>query len=557
MQLKEEFYIQNLREETKDTGVLAFLSLPLVRLLVGLLVVGLTTFGLRIIYLDRSFDIFIDEITYLRIGQNVAANLQLTLYGQPFFLHPPAFFYLEAAFLHLFNPPSDTLQQIYSLRILNVTFATLTSLVVFLIVRHLTNWKFGLVAGGIFAIEQFIIKMNSMVMLDTTAIWWIVAGYGVLITGMNRRFARNEEYNFIPAPKKARKFRSLPGVFSKPLSYFSKRLGLNQPLPALPLTRTIPAGLFFGLALLTKDMTAFLSLLPLAICFGLNWSLNRRNCIQVGAVTILTYLVYPVSVFLTGSWDPFSKVKLHGLFRLTGVVKETGITPGNHGSFIQVLVQNIDKSGTTYFLILGGALATFFVLLFGNRLTRLVVTWAGSSYLMLAFSVVAGSLEEQFFYFLIVSSIISIILGISLLYEKRAHYRKIYPALLVVVVITGIFYASDNIYEWKEAHLRPNDGYAEVLNYLHNNLPVGTRVAATSETAQFLLEDYKSGPFGKWSDPQELGVNHAQYLLVSFKQLNWDEGATADNLLNWARQNGVLVYRFDGDGDGPLLLYRL
>ena len=75
--------------------------------------VGIFTFLVRAIYLGRSFDIFIDEVTYLQIGRAMGFRQKLELAGQPFFLHPPAWFIIEGAYIRLFNITGNVIAQIY------------------------------------------------------------------------------------------------------------------------------------------------------------------------------------------------------------------------------------------------------------------------------------------------------------------------------------------------------------------------------------------------------------------------------------------------------------
>jgi hypothetical protein len=82
------------------------------RFWIAVILVGAITFILRAVNLGRSFEVFIDEFTYLVISQSVVRNLQVVLYGHPFYLHPPAYFFIEAAFLKVFQPGGDTIHTI-------------------------------------------------------------------------------------------------------------------------------------------------------------------------------------------------------------------------------------------------------------------------------------------------------------------------------------------------------------------------------------------------------------------------------------------------------------
>ena len=80
-------------------------------------------------------------------------------------------------------------------------------------------------------------------------------------------------------------------------------------------------GALFGLGLLTKDMTVFVTLLPLGVCWLFDWCLPRRSAVLVAGAAVLLYLPYPVLVLLSGDGAALAAGKLSGLARLIGMVK--------------------------------------------------------------------------------------------------------------------------------------------------------------------------------------------------------------------------------------------
>ena len=267
------------------------------------LLVGVVTFGLRALNLDRSYDIFIDEVTYLRIGQGLAANGQVMLYGKTFHLHPPAFFFIEAAYLRMLPPAGTVIDLIYRVRYLNVIFAGLSGIMLFLIGRRIGGWSAGLGAATFFALDGFIIKMNSYILLDTSALFWILTGYWLLLGAVDdeRRVRPLRQLLagcwLLAALHTRRVMRlawhslALVGTFgARLLTLDWLSLAELQRGQSLHWWRSIAIGVVFGLALLTKDMTAFLSLLPLGVCFVLNRLLARRTAFVIGSTTLLTYL---------------------------------------------------------------------------------------------------------------------------------------------------------------------------------------------------------------------------------------------------------------------------
>ena len=82
--------------------------------------IGVVALLARLVALTTSNDIFIDEITYTNIARNLAHGHGVTLYGQPFFLHPPAAFGLFALVIGVFGIHGCTESVIFSLRYVDV-----------------------------------------------------------------------------------------------------------------------------------------------------------------------------------------------------------------------------------------------------------------------------------------------------------------------------------------------------------------------------------------------------------------------------------------------------
>jgi len=484
-------------------------------------VVGIVACAVRAVYLNRSFDIFIDEITYFRLAQSVANTLTVTLYGKPFFLHPPAFFVIEGAYLKLLRPPGPLIDQIYAVRYLNILFAGLSAATLTLMGQKVGGWSAGLVAAALFMLDPFIVRIDSLNMLDASAITWVLMGYAVLLWNMNTATA--------PIPRR----------------------------------RAAAAGVLFGVALLTKDMMAFLTLGPLLILFVARWSLPRRTSALVGGATCLTYLPYPLGVAVTGEWGPFAQQKFGGLKRFLGLLQSTGFHHHGAPSLLSTVVTQLDNFGTTYVIIAAGTVAVVILLLVGDKAHRLIATWTIGAYALLAYGVVLGTLEEQFFYYLVVPALLAVAVASALLLTSDVVTGCLHRVLLTVLAALGLLLVAWSGYRWVDTHLKPGDGYQHTLTFIERHVPPHKRlIAATDETGQFLLIDqgYASGPWGLWSSVAQLQAYHPAYLVVNPHQVQFDHATTGVALLRWVAHHGQLVYRFRGNSpasDDVLDVYRL
>ena len=142
-------------------------------------VAGLLAAVVRLALIPRSFDLFGDEVIYTDLGHSVTHGGFPRLQG-PFFLHGPAFFYLEAGWIHLVGWPADVIVRIDQMRALNALLAGATAAVLVLLAARAASLRAGLVSGLLFALDPFCIRQNDRVLLETAMMLWVLLGYLVL-----------------------------------------------------------------------------------------------------------------------------------------------------------------------------------------------------------------------------------------------------------------------------------------------------------------------------------------------------------------------------------------
>jgi 4-amino-4-deoxy-L-arabinose transferase-like glycosyltransferase len=484
------------------------------RFWLAVVLVGVITFGLRAYHLGRSYDIFIDEVTYLRISQNVASSLQVQLYGRPFFLHPPAFFFIEAAYLKLFPPNGDIIHTIYAVRWINVFLSAITAVLLFLIAYRARGWLSGLVVAVLYGLNPFIIRISSLNLLETSAIVFIAAGYWVLISAM------------------------------------------RDPNMPIALYRIILAGVLFGIALLIKEPTAFLTILPLLVCFALKWAIERRAALVTILVSVEVYVIYPLIAFLSGGETEFFRQKFNGFLRFLGVVQITGLNRPAGPSLSQTILARLPVYGTTYLLMALGALAVLVLLLYPGRISRLIGIFAACAYAMMAYLILLGTLEEQYFIYVAVPSILACGIAVDLI-KSSLVFERFRRNLVIVFVTSAVLFAGWDTYQWVDAHTRPDNTYEQVMTYLRSNVPGGKKVASNSETGQYVFGGYLSGPWGSWYRVQDLQKYKPDYLLWTPDTVAWNFGDEAQELTDFVAQNGTLVFETTGRYGNKAELYHL
>jgi 4-amino-4-deoxy-L-arabinose transferase-like glycosyltransferase len=495
--------------------------------------VGLSAFLfallLRTIYLDRSYDVFIDEVTYFLISRNLANGLGVSLHGDAFFIHPPLFFLLEAPYIALTHPAGRLIDQILDVRILDATLGAATAVVLLGLGTRLGGWRVGAVSFLLFALDPFIIRMNSRNLLEALALLSVMVGY--------------------------------LAIAWRPLD--------REPVAK---SRVAVAGLAFGAALLTKEMTAFLTLLPLGLVFVTGLALPRRTTLAIIGVALLVYSVYPLTVLLVGLGPEYVAVKLTGVFRFLGLVKTTGFVHGGP-SFVGAVARNLDVFATTYSLILLGIPASVVLARWGDARARVIGVLGISAYALLAYSIAFGTLEEQFFYFLVVPAIVTVPLGwaaaVRLAGRRSSPLVRRIPGrqvdvgtlldrllrtgarVLPAILVLSLAWSS---VVWFQVHLTPDDGYRQLFAYLRREVPDGTTIGTTTDPQEFLLQGYTIERVDSVASIERVGP---PYAVVSTKQIEDGYTANGREIYAWLQVNGERVYTVAGRTYGRLEVYRV
>lgn len=501
-----------------------------------------STVALRALFLDRSYDVFVDEITYYRLGANLLDGQGVSLFGVPFLLHPPAFFILEAAYLHVFEPAGGILQQVYATRFLNVILAGVSAVAVLGIGWRAGGRHVGVVAATLFAIEPFVNRMNSRLLLETGLVTWVLLGFLILLTV------------------------GLPGPTMAATSGATASGGRTK---ARIRAADFVTGLFFGLAVLTKDMAFFVTLLPIGICWLTGQVLPRRRAAGIGIVAIGVYALYPIGVTALGLGSTFVEQKFHGLLRFAGVVKETGFVRDGQGpTFIAAVMANLDVFVVTYVLMAIAVPGVLILLHLGDRRQRMIAIWTGSAYLLLGYSLTLGTLEEQFFYLLVVPALVTMVVASRVALDARRSARlpgvdrsrldRPFAALSEVVWRAGtivlILALGWSGAVWVHIHTVRDDSYARLLNYLEQAVPAGRVLGVTNQPQHFIIQNYVIEPIASVADIQD---NNVEYVVLSTKQVasGYTEGGR--EIRAWLQPNADLMISIAGRSYGALEVWMI
>ncbi|MFD3532438.1 ArnT family glycosyltransferase [Streptomyces sp. NPDC058664] len=473
--------------------------------------VALLTVILRLVQIGRSGDLFIDEPIYRRLGESAAAGGFPSTDEGLFFLHPPGYFYVEAGWTKVVGEHADVIAGVHSSRVLNALLAGVTAALLVFLVARVRSRGAGVVAGLVFALDQFCIRQNDRVLLETGTMVWVLAGYLVLV-------------------------------------------GLTGPdPPARPRARALLAGLFLGCAILTKDHAVLITVLPLLAALTLGWGPPRRLVALTTATAVLAYAVYVALVAVFGHFDAFRDAKTAGVRRLLGVVQETGFNAEGTPSLAGRLLAELPAYGTTYLLLVLTPVALVLLLRRREPVYRLLALFHASAIVTLGYALGVGTLEEQALYLLFVPNLVALAVTVPMPSRQRRGLRLVACGVLAALLsVPAAVYAKDR---WT-----PDDGFQRLQAYLLTHAPAGSGIVTvdgqrTRGVTNWTLNDtYR---LGHWLTPEQRSANDARYMVVPWQVLEQGYGhytlAEVERLTDGLRP----VFAFDGPTYGTLALYRL
>jgi 4-amino-4-deoxy-L-arabinose transferase-like glycosyltransferase len=466
---------------------------------------GLVALAVRATGLGRANDLFIDEATYAHLADTVAAGQLPNQDGVPFFLHPIGSFLLDGLVVRLFGLHGDAMDLVFDLRWVNTILGALTVVLAFLIVRRLSGIVPAVVAGVVLAFDPFVLRMDGRVMIETPATLWVLAGWAVLLAALQRE----------PGPARTRS--------------------------------ELVAGLLFGLALVTKDMTAVATAVPLVLAGlwrrTLSWHTVRRSL----AALPVPYLGYLAVVTVSGLLPDWWAEKVGGLLRMVGVHQETGFNASPGADLTARLVEMVTRFGTSYVLLglgLFAGVAAAFSPVPARRLVGLVAATTGA---LGIYSVVGGAAEEQFGYYVVVTSVLALGALWADLTDRRPAWRR--PVAGVVLAFTLL-----TVGLGVTARAATDDGFSQARTFL-NTLPPGTRVGLTDVTGEFALLPHDD--WGVWPSLTSLDANDAQYVLTRSHQLRNGYGYAAPGMLDWLAAHATPVFTAHGPTNGDTVVWRV
>jgi O-antigen/teichoic acid export membrane protein len=461
-------------------------------------------FCVRALGLERGFELWVDELLYVRLGESVSAGQFPTLPDGPFFLHPPGYFILEAAVIKLFDVSGEIVDVLLQLRWLNATLGALTVGLGFLLVRRLTGTAPAWFCAVLLAFEPFILRNNSHAFLETSAMAAVLAGFLVLV-GMPE-----------PARKRA------------------------------AFLRWTVAGLLLGYGVLCKDFFIICTIAPVLVAVLWKETLPWRKATLVVAATVIPYAAYLAVVAVREQMPGWVWAKSNGLVRMSGVEKSTGFTAEGSPSILSRLIEQSGHFGTSYVLLalcpVAGLLLCF-SLHAGRRFIGLAGLALGAAG---AYSAVFGTFEEQYGYGVMVAGALCSVLAVVELQERYPKGRRF------LAVFSMCFVALTVILGMRTA-LTVDNGFAGARQWVKANLPADARVSVTNSTAELIFMD--DARFGIWPSAPLMKEHGAGYILTQSLPTSQGYGYANPTMLAWLKDHATPVFTSEGPTNGDTTLW--
>ena len=487
----------------------------------------LLALAMRLINRSTNYDVFVDELTYSSVGRAVSEGHGATLYGSPFFLHPPIFFYLEAGLLRLFGTPGSALALVLDLRLLNCVLGAVECGLVMVLVGKLSTRSAALIAGVFVAIDPFLLLWDGRVLLETLAMTAAIAGWLFLVALVD----------------------------SSPRTDNSTHAKWREAC------LVVGGGVMFGISLLTKETYAFVGIVPLTAFCVLGRPVPRRCSGGMIGVVIICLLAYLLTIVASGELGAWWRQQSAGLQRAAGVKQLSGFNQVGHSTFASRIGADLHLYVVPYLVVVAIALTTSGWLVIWLRTARagrrlqpkqelaIVLSTCALSYV--AYAGLRGAFEEQIFYMCIVSGLpVLAVTGQSLSPRLRHAQRVALPAFAALgVAVVALELAVD-----VRVRTTTDSGLPELVAYVRQHVPFMALVDSTDGVSQFVLQDVR---IVVATTLRTATRDRPRYVVVASGLDRQGYVKLGAGLKRWLVHDGRIVFEVRDRSIGRLLLYRV
>jgi hypothetical protein len=468
----------------------------------------------RLVDITRAYDINGDEIDYSSLTLSLRSGFFPPVFnGTRFLLHPPFFFGLGSVWADAFRLHGSYIDLLLALRPLNALLAGISAGLLYALGVRMVGRAVGVGAALLFALDPYILRQNGRVMLETSSMALLLAGYLVLVSVMEGRSRH-------------------------------------------PTRTTVIAGALLGLAILDKDVCAILVVVPLVVMIWWDMGLSRKLILTTLMASLAPYAFFLAALTVGGYLPSFLSQETLGLRRQLGLVQETGFNTAGNPSLFGTAINQLAHFWVTYLISALGILGAAYLVRRTREYTmRLwaVVTLAGA--ISLAYSVIFGTVEEQMLYFMYIPAILSLMAALVVFARSRFHtYSTANHRFRRVVASAVVLFSVYDLGVWAQIRSAPDNGIQRALTWFQTYAPHPGVIANNTEVTTDLL--VRSG-FQAMSltDPQTAARQHVRYLVLLSSTLVGNYGSLNRAQAQFYEHFGQPVFQFHESTYGEVSIY--
>jgi hypothetical protein len=466
-----------------------------------------------------SPDVLYDEAAYTSAAQKVALSWQLTLDNQPLFVHPPLMFLLQAGWLRLIGQASAALPSVVdAARLLSASVGVADILLIASLVYLLCSSANG--------------RQRRL-----------VTGVTAVLASLDPVLVRYDRQDVLEPFALCVSLLTLHAAW---------RLRNRGTLAYVAVT-----GLLGGLALLTNQITVFLIIVPPIFALLERNGPHIRRCAAAFGVAIAFALLFPLWAVELGLGGSFVDIQDFDLRRLIGLVQITGFNvPGV--SLFGALRDSVAQYSSSYIVLAAGFCALIWC--WSRRNTQsgnFLTAWLTASYGVGVYIATVGTLNEQFFVYILPAAIVGTVLLGDAIIARRARlgldsrtrrrsrgsrgptFRL--PLGIVSAGCAGLIGLS--AVSWVINYGGTSDGVLLATRYIKATLPACAAVNASGDVEKYLyLAPGRN--FGYFSVGSAALADGVHYFLLSPTDAIEENGDMTPALESWIRDNGRRVVTF-------------
>lgn len=454
---------------------------------------------LRAWRLSFAPDIVGAEVLYTQITVNLPLYGQLMAFGKAWFVHPPLFYLLQSVFFQSVGISEVNLTNIYTARLMACLLSSLTIAVIFIWITKVSNFKVASAATLLLIFEPYALKWSRIGLQESMVILFIVTSLYL--------FGKAEDN----------------GSFK----------------------RYILAGVFFGLALLTKEL-AFYLLLPIAVWWLLTRYISkvkvsiRRISAFIGTALLMYigYVIWGLSV----DAPAFLNTKSVLIQRAFWIIRDTGYTHPRYTSFMTDFLETADIYIVTYILLVLAPVACIYLIFRErSRSSILLSSWFIGSAIFFGS---IGIRNPQFFTYITVPAAVIVGYTLSKLRFKipaRLGWKHKKVSLYLVTGILAVL-TLYNVGVWHSLYgVGTDDAFSQPILWVRENIPKGVMIV-TQPAYSHLLKEYTILDFEHFNTLEQIRGLNIQYFILSPRYTYVME----PDMLEYVLTEGRLVASFYG-----------